>query len=63
MPTRVVWGTSGRVFSILHARAAAARLQKGFLNLIPDCGHLLHVEYPDRFVATLDRFLSEQTYH
>ncbi len=38
-------------------------LQKGSLNLIPDCGHLTHVEYPDHFVATLDRFLSEQTSH
>jgi pimeloyl-ACP methyl ester carboxylesterase len=63
MPTHVVWGTSGRVFPIPHARAPAARLQKGSLNLIPDYGHLLHVEYPDHFVATLDRFLSEQTYH
>ena len=59
MPTHLVWGTSGPVFPIPHTRAVTARLQKGSLNLIPDCGHLTHVEYPDHFVATLDRFLSE----
>jgi 4,5:9,10-diseco-3-hydroxy-5,9,17-trioxoandrosta-1(10),2-diene-4-oate hydrolase len=57
MPTLVVWGTRDRVFPESQARDAVARLQKGSLSLIPDCGHMPHVECPDPFVAALGRFL------
>jgi 2-hydroxy-6-oxonona-2,4-dienedioate hydrolase len=57
MPTLVVWGARDRVFPVSQARAAVARLKKGSLSLIPDCGHMPHVECPDPFVATLKRFL------
>ena len=63
MPTLVVWGTSDRVVPTSQAREAVDRLCEGSLELIPNCGHLPHVEYPDRFVAALDRFLGEQAYH
>jgi hypothetical protein len=29
------------------------------LTLVPDCGHLPQIEYPDRFADTLGRFLDE----
>jgi 4,5:9,10-diseco-3-hydroxy-5,9,17-trioxoandrosta-1(10),2-diene-4-oate hydrolase len=57
MPTLVVWGARDRVFPESQARDAAARLRKGSLAVIPDCGHLPHIECPDQFVAALDRFL------
>ncbi len=57
MPTLIVWGASDRVFPKSQAREAVARLEQGSLELIPDCGHLPHVERPDLFVAALDRFL------
>ena len=63
MPTLVVWGTSERVLPTSQAREAFARLREGSLELIPNCGHLPHVEQPDRFVAILDRFLGQQAYH
>ncbi len=56
IPTLVVWGASDRVFPSSQAREAAARLQEGSLELIPNCGHLPHVEHPDRFVAALGEF-------
>ncbi len=61
MPTLVVWEASDRVFPVSQPRDAAARLAEGSLTLIPDCGHLPHVERPDRFVGALGRFISEQS--
>jgi 4,5:9,10-diseco-3-hydroxy-5,9,17-trioxoandrosta-1(10),2-diene-4-oate hydrolase len=58
MPTLVVWGARDRVFSKSQGRDATARLQRGSLELIPDCGHLPHVEGPVPFVAALERFLA-----
>jgi len=56
MPTLVVWGARDRVFPVSQARAAVARLKRGSLSLIPDCGHMPHVERPEPFVAALERF-------
>ena len=57
VPTLVVWGARDRVFPESQAKDAAARLREGSLAVIPDCGHMPHVECPDRFLATLDGFL------
>ena len=57
MPTLVVWGARDRVFPESQARVAAARLPEGSLAIISECGHMPHVECPDRFLAALDGFL------
>ena len=59
MPTLVVWGAQDGVFPGRQAREATARLEKGSLAVVPDCGHLPQVEHPDRFAGTLGRFLVE----
>ena len=58
VPTLVVWGERDQVFPSFQAQKAVSRLHQGFLELIPDCGHLPHVERPDRFAAILGRFLN-----
>jgi 4,5:9,10-diseco-3-hydroxy-5,9,17-trioxoandrosta-1(10),2-diene-4-oate hydrolase len=58
MPTLVVWGSNDLIFSKDQAQAAASRLQQGHLALIPDCGHLPHVERPELFAAALSQFLT-----
>lgn len=63
VPTLVVWGTSDRIFPSSQGREAVARLQDGSLNLIAGCGHLPHIEQPNRFVAALDRFLGQRPYY
>jgi pimeloyl-ACP methyl ester carboxylesterase len=60
MPTLVVWGARDRVFPECQAREAVVRLQEGSLALIPDCGHMPHVECPDRFLAALTEFIGER---
>ena len=59
-PTLVVWGALDRVFPSSQGRDAASRLPKGSLALIPECGHMPHVERPDRFVAALDEFFGDR---
>jgi 4,5:9,10-diseco-3-hydroxy-5,9,17-trioxoandrosta-1(10),2-diene-4-oate hydrolase len=62
VPTLVVWGERDRVFPRSQAKRAVGRLQEGSLALIPDCGHMPHVECPDRFLAALDGFLLKQVH-
>ena len=57
IPTLVVWGTRDRVFPASQAREAVTRLPEGSLALIPDCGHMPHVECPDRFLGVLGKFI------
>ena len=60
MPTLLVWGERDRILPASQARPALARLPEGSLELIPDCGHLPHVEWPDRFVQALGGFLRDR---
>jgi pimeloyl-ACP methyl ester carboxylesterase len=59
MPTLVVWGACDYVLPAYQAQAAVDRLPAGQLSVFPDCGHLPHVECPDRFAAVLSEFLTE----
>jgi len=62
VPTLVVWGERDRVFPQSQARGAAGRFQEGSLAIIPDCGHMPHVECPDRFLGALEGFLLERVH-
>ena len=59
-PTIVVWGTRDRVLPYSQAKEAFSRLAEGYLELIPECGHLPQVEQPERFVSGLRQFLNEK---
>ena len=59
MPTLVVWGGCDYVLPASHAQAAVDRLPHGRLALFADCGHLPHVECPDRFATVLSEWLAE----
>lgn len=61
MPTLIVWGVEDRLLPYSQAKDAIALVQDGSLELIPNCGHLPHVEQPKRFVSALGGFLSEQS--
>ena len=58
MPTLVVWGTDDSVFPKDQGQDAVSRLQQGHLALIPDCGHLPHIERPELFTDELSKFLA-----
>ena len=58
MPTLVLWGTNDLVLPKDQAIAAVSRLQQGHLALIPECGHIPHVERPELFTQELSKFLA-----
>ncbi len=60
MPTLIVWGVEDRVLPYWQAEEAIPRLQNGSLELIPNCGHLPHVEQPERFASILGDVLGER---
>jgi pimeloyl-ACP methyl ester carboxylesterase len=62
VPTLVVWGERDRVFPQSQAREAVTHLPEASLSLIPDCGHMPHVECPDRFLGALDEFLLKRVH-
>ena len=59
MPTLVVWGGCDYVLPASQAQAAVDRVPHGRLALLADCGHLPHVECPDRFATILSEWLAE----
>jgi 4,5:9,10-diseco-3-hydroxy-5,9,17-trioxoandrosta-1(10),2-diene-4-oate hydrolase len=58
-PTLIIWGDRDYLLPVQQAHAAVKRLPRGRLSVFPDCGHLPHVEQPDRFAAVLGRWLTE----
>ncbi len=61
-PTLVVWGAYDRVVPVHQAQEAVARLERGRLAIIPDCGHAAWLERPERFAEILSEFFDEQEY-
>jgi 3-oxoadipate enol-lactonase len=57
--TLVLHGTSDGVVDPGNARVLAARIPEAHLELIPDAGHLLFWEQPQRFVELVTHFLEE----
>jgi len=58
-PTLLIWGGCDYVLPAHQARTAVNRLPDGRLSMFPNCGHLPHVEQPDRFTAVLGDWLTE----
>lgn len=59
LPALVLWGAHDAIFPAWQAHAARALLPRGHLAILPDCGHLPHVERPDETAAALGAFLGE----
>jgi 4,5:9,10-diseco-3-hydroxy-5,9,17-trioxoandrosta-1(10),2-diene-4-oate hydrolase len=58
-PTLVVWGGGDYLLPAHQAQTAVDLLPHGRLALFPDCGHLPHIEQPERFAAVLGDWLAE----
>ena len=59
MPALVVWGALDAVVPVSHGRAAARALRHGRLEVLPDCGHVPHLERAGAFVDAVARFLGD----
>ena len=61
VPTLVIWGGCDYVLPAHQAQTAVNLLPNGRLSLFADCGHLPHVEQPDRFAAVVADWLTEHS--
>ncbi len=56
MPTALIWGEKDGVFTLRTARAMAAALPRAHLDVLPGCGHAVHLECPRALIRALQRF-------
>jgi 3-oxoadipate enol-lactonase len=56
MPTALIWGEKDGLFTVEVARAMAAALPSAHLEVIPGCGHAVHLECPRKLVEAIERF-------
>jgi pimeloyl-ACP methyl ester carboxylesterase len=56
MPTALIWGEKDGLFPVEVARSMAAALPQVHLEVLPGCGHAVHIECPGRLVAAIERF-------
>lgn len=58
VPTLVVAGSSDQVAPLAQMQAIAAAIPGSVLEILPEAGHLMNIEQPDRFNAVVRNFLS-----
>jgi pimeloyl-ACP methyl ester carboxylesterase len=57
IPTLLIWGGQDRLFPKEYAFAYQRLITGAKVAIIPDCGHLPHVEKGDAFAAELEAFI------
>lgn len=55
--TLLIWGSSDTITPPGDAKLILKSLQNGELVIIPDAGHLVYIDEPNRVIAELDKFL------
>jgi pimeloyl-ACP methyl ester carboxylesterase len=56
MPAGVIWAEQDGLFTVETGRAIAAALPRARLEIVPHCGHAIHLERPRALNAALQRF-------
>jgi pimeloyl-ACP methyl ester carboxylesterase len=56
MPAVVIWAEQDGLFTVETGRAIAAALPRARLEIVPRCGHAIHMERPRALTAALQRF-------
>ena len=59
VPTLIVWGEADRIFPTPYGEAYQHLIPRSRLEVLPQCGHLPHVEKAEAFVGLFNRFASE----
>jgi pimeloyl-ACP methyl ester carboxylesterase len=57
LPALIVWGADDRIFPAAQAQAFASAIAGSRVAVIPDAGHLPHLEQPQAFTAAVGAFL------
>jgi pimeloyl-ACP methyl ester carboxylesterase len=57
VPTLLLWGAHDKVFPMPYAYAYQQLIPGSQAVVLPECGHLPHVEQGDAFVTELETFI------
>lgn len=57
VPVQIVWGDTDKVFPLPFGENLQRHLPGSTMTVIPKCGHLPHVEQPERFKAIITGFV------
>jgi pimeloyl-ACP methyl ester carboxylesterase len=60
VPTLLVWGDHDRMFPKEHALAYQRLIPNAKVTIVPECGHVPHIEKPDVFAAEIEAFLAAE---
>ena len=60
MPTLLLWGNDDKLVPRDYAFAFQQLIPGSKAIVLPECGHLPHVEKGEAFVSELDAFIGEQ---
>jgi pimeloyl-ACP methyl ester carboxylesterase len=55
IPVALIWGEHDGLFRVEGARAMAQALPDATLEVLPGCGHAIHLECPDRLAGAIQR--------
>jgi pimeloyl-ACP methyl ester carboxylesterase len=58
VPTLFLWGGADAFAPPLRGQDVAARMPNARFEVMPDTGHLPHVDRPDTVAAAINRFLA-----
>jgi pimeloyl-ACP methyl ester carboxylesterase len=58
LPVALIWGDRDGLFTLETARSMAAALPQAHLEVLPNCGHAVHMEHPRLLVRALQGFRS-----
>lgn len=61
MPTALIWAERDGLFTVRTARAMAAAIPRSHLEVLPNCGHAVHLECPGALAAAVQRFRLESS--
>ena len=61
MPTALIWAEHDGLFTAETARAMAAAIPRSRLEILPNCGHAIHMECPGALAAAIQRFRLESS--
>jgi pimeloyl-ACP methyl ester carboxylesterase len=59
VPTLLLWGADDRLFPPAYAYAWQQLIPGSTAVIIPECGHVPHIEKPDVFVSELTQFIDD----
>lgn len=57
LPVQIIWGEDDQIIPVSHARAAHEQIPGSRLEIFQQSGHVPHDTDPDRFVATIEKFI------